>query len=100
MMNTPPMARVRSIYDIHSLPTVKTCEVLPCNQYAGVVVTCNEGAFRGTIISHLTLEDYCLLRGYRLWVKGTHSYIVSEAKVKITLAPNRLLRSLNSHNWR
>lgn len=77
---------LRALYERQNRPTVKLAQALPCNQYYNVVLANAEGAWAGQVVSHLTLEDWCLLHGYRLWVSGTHMYCdATDGKTKTIL---------------
>lgn len=76
---------LRALHERQNRPTLKLARVLPCNQYVKVIVANGEGAWTGQVVTHLSLEDWCLLHGYRLWVKGEHLYAEPDGSVKTRL---------------
>jgi hypothetical protein len=77
---------MKETFDVSNHPTIKTYEVLPCNQYYNVVLSNGEGAWTGRVVTYLTLEDWCMLYGYRLWVRGTHQYVALNDKIRTNLS--------------
>jgi hypothetical protein len=76
---------LKALIDATRRPTVKVERNAPCNQYYNVVLTNGSGAWTGRVVSFLTLEDWCLLHGYRLWQSGQHLYCDPDGSIKTSL---------------
>lgn len=76
---------LKALIDATRRVTVKVERNAPCNQYYNVVLTNNSGAWTGRVISFLTLEDWCILHGYRLWQCGQHLYCDPDGSMKTDL---------------
>lgn len=70
---------------LNTHPTVKTEQVLPCNHYYNVIISNGHGAWQGSIVTYLSLEDWCTLNGYRLFQVGCHIFCDPNGAVKTRL---------------